>query len=171
MKTKWKVKLNCLSVTCMFSPHKNTNMFTISGLRSGLLFYFSVKTKSSVSHRFLNIRFILPRATRTFTLMLTRWVTCKPGSTPEALALKAPLHVISEIWLLLHCMCRGSSTLAVWRSADHTLAQMLPRQILTRPFSKKLHKYDHFGHSLEPWFICSIFVEIIKVKISKKKGA
>ncbi len=73
----------------------NTNMFTISGLRSGLLFYFSVKTKSSVSHRFLNIRFILPRAMRTFTLMLTRWVAYKPGSTPEALALKAPLSLSS----------------------------------------------------------------------------
>ncbi len=54
---KRKVKLNLLSVTV---SHKNTNMFTFSDLRSGLLLYFRLKT----IHCLLNIRIIF--AARTF---------------------------------------------------------------------------------------------------------
>ncbi len=52
MKTKRKVK-HVFFLHVFF--HKNTNMFTFSGLRSSLLLYFSLKTKCSVRHRFLDI--------------------------------------------------------------------------------------------------------------------
>ncbi len=95
MKTTRKVKQNWLLVTglaCFF--HKNNNMFTFFGLRS-LLFYFSLKSKSSVRHRFLKIRVIF--VTCGMHLRARTEVTTypnpknKPGSTPEPLSLTAPL--------------------------------------------------------------------------------
>ncbi len=71
-------------------------MYTFSGVKNWLLLYFSVKTKSSVCHNFLNICIIF--ASR------SRWRSeYKPGSSPEPLALNAPLFTWSVQWLLLQC--------------------------------------------------------------------
>ncbi len=69
----------------------------------------------------------------------------KPGST-EALALKAPLftwsvksdsgHNVPWLWSA-HCMKQ-----MLWSSAEHSLAQVRPRQIFTRTFSKNGCKCD-----------------------------
>ncbi len=79
----------------------------------------------------------------------------KPGSTPEALLLTAPLFT----WRVKSDSCYNVPRLrntrckeqTLWSSADHALAQMRPRQIWTRTFSKKICKCNHFGCSLEPW--------------------
>ncbi len=96
-----KVKLNWLLLTglaCFF--HKNTNMFTFSGLRSGL-FIFQFENQ---------ILCCAQSAARTFALVLINQALY----TWSARAESASLHVISEIWLRPATMCRDSSARAVW---------------------------------------------------------
>ncbi len=91
---KWKAKLNWLPVTVL--AFLSTRISTCSPslvLRNWLLLYFSMKTKSSVRYHFLNIRIIFAARSREY----------KPGSSPEPLALKAPLFTWSVQWLLLQC--------------------------------------------------------------------
>ncbi len=135
----------------MFFSHKNTKMFTTSGLRSGLLRYFSLKTKSSVRHRFLNICIIFCPAHLCTSAKRSEY---KPGSTPEALSLMAPLFT----WWVKSDSCYNVPRLGnkrcmkqtLWSSADHALAQMRPHQIWTRTFSKNCRNCNHFSCSLEP---------------------
>ncbi len=54
-------------LACFFFFHKKTNIFTFSGLRSGLLLCYCLKTKTSVCHQ-ISAPF-LPYAMRTFALM------------------------------------------------------------------------------------------------------
>ncbi len=106
--------------------HKNTKMFTFSGLRSSL--YFSLKTQSYVFHCFLNIHVIFA------AYCVHLCARADEASINQALHLKhshwsASLHMISGILLLLQCMKH-------WSSTNHALAQMRPHQIWTRTFSK-----------------------------------
>ncbi len=135
-KRKQKVKLNCLSLTglaCFL--YKNTNMFTFSDLRS--VFYFSLKTKSSVALHLRrtplrscwrgewkhNGRVLLPLCIRAASALLTRagWNGCKPGST-EALALKAPVFTWSvksdSCYIVLRLCSARCMKQRLWSSAD-----------------------------------------------------
>ncbi len=66
----------------------------------------------------------------------------------SASAESASLHVISEIWLLLHTMYRSFAAHALWSrrfgAADHALAQVWPRQIFTCTLSKNCRKMVSF---------------------------
>ncbi len=97
-------------------------MFTFSGLRSGL--YFSLKTTSSVRCARLRTR------AEQLLLVLNQALLKRISSRDQ--------------WNLTPAtMCRGSAARAVrsrrFGAADHARAQMWPRQILTRTFSKHSH--------------------------------
>ncbi len=70
--------------------------------RNWPLLNFSVKTNSSICYHFLNIRIIFCRALHVPSRSCRQY-EYKPGSTPEPLALKAPLITWSVQWLLLQC--------------------------------------------------------------------
>ncbi len=140
-------------------------MFTFSGLRSGLKFENQIlRCAPSAARTFTlvltcewkhNGRALLPlciRAASALPLLCLR-VRCETGRKPgftEALALKAPLHVISEIFLLLICAAAGSArALEQRRPCTRTSATI--KFLLAH--SKNGCKCDHFGRSLEPWII------------------
>ncbi len=123
--------------------YKNTTCSTFSGLRS--VFYFSLKTKSSIVLRPLraplcscwrgewkhNGHALLPAAYARFCAASHAvWNGRKPGST-EALALKAPSS--RDQWnLSCYNVLRLAGSALLWStrcSADHALAQVRPRQI------------------------------------------
>ncbi len=76
----------------------------------------------------------------------------KPGSTHKALILKAHLFTWSvksdSCYNVLRLCSARCMKRTLWSSLDHALAQVRPRQIFTRTFSKN-------GRSLEP---CTCFV-------------
>ncbi len=121
MKTKRKAKLNWLPVTVLSFLY--TRISTCSPslvLRNWLLLYFSMKTKSSVRYHFLNIGIVF--ATRSRSCWRGEY---KPGSSPEPLALKAPLFTWSVQWLLPHavwsrCFVERSDT-----DISHTLSSFI----------------------------------------------
>ncbi len=146
MKTKRKVKLNWLSLTGLAC-------FFLQEYQHVHLLWF--KKRSFILVWKPNSPALSPRRAPSHSCWRGEY---KPGSTHEALALKAPLFmwsVKSDSWYWLPWLCSACCMKQTpWSSLDHALAQVRPCQIFTRTFSKNGHKCDHFGRSLEPWYVC-----------------
>ncbi len=134
----------------MFFPHKTTYMFIFSALRSGLLLYFSLKTKSFVCHHFQTFASFLPHTERTFALVLTQQVN-------QALQLKRSRQHLSsrDLWNLTPAQQRvlyGACTLEQRRPCTRTNvttsnfnSHILQKLSQMRPFwsqSRALHTCD-----------------------------
>ncbi len=114
------------------------------------VFHFSLKTKSSSTH-------LCARAGRGINQALPtkrmHWRSeYKPGSTHEALKLKAPLHVISEIWLLLQCAAALQRALYEADALEQCRPCTRTSATTSNFYSHILKKWSqmHFGRSLEP---------------------
>ncbi len=131
--------------------YKNTNMFTFSVLRS--VFYFSLKTKSSIVLRPLrtpsrlcwfgewkhNGRTLLSLCIHSASALP---LLCSARAVWNQALLKRS-HLISEIFLLLQCAAAGSvRALEQHRPCTSTSATT---------YSHTLKKWSHFCRSLEPW--------------------
>ncbi len=128
-----------------------------------MVFYFSLKTTSSV-------RCACFRACADQLLLVLN----------QALLKRSHWKRISsrDQWNLTPAtMCRGSAARAVrsrrFGAADHALAQMWPRQILTCTFSKTFTYATIFGHRLELWHSYEFInhnCEFISCHSEKKKS-